>query len=237
MSAAALLHLPGLRIVVSGLVRVPDRFHRAPPSEAKSVYSPVEEARRAEGHDAAQSLFERVISGRIVEGVCGHEAGNAGETAGGDIEAAGALAQQAAPVAEPAEGALDEPASLQSDEPPLVRALLDDAVAHAVKVAPLLAAPGREGAIADGQAQAGPRLLAVIEGGQRVAILHVGGHDGESEDVAFGIDQRHAFAPDQLLGSVVAAWPAHPDARDAPCVDDHQPWIGPTSATPPLMAR
>ena len=40
MSAAALLHLPGLRIVVSGLVRVPDRFHPAPPSEAKSVYSP-----------------------------------------------------------------------------------------------------------------------------------------------------------------------------------------------------
>jgi hypothetical protein len=40
----------------------------------------------------AQSLFERLISCRIVEGVCSHEAGDTGEAAGRDIEAAGPLA-------------------------------------------------------------------------------------------------------------------------------------------------
>src|SRR3954466_12283814 len=56
-----------------------------------------------------QSLFERVILRRIVEGAGGYEAGDASETAGRDIEAAGALAQEAAPVAEPAKGSLDGP--------------------------------------------------------------------------------------------------------------------------------
>jgi hypothetical protein len=95
-----------------------------------------------------------------------------------------------------------------------------------------LAALGREGAVEDGQAQAGPQLLAVIEGQKRVAILHVGRHDSQRQDVALGIDQGHAFAPDQLLGSVAAAWPAHPDALDALRVDDREPWPRSTSAAP-----
>src|SRR5215218_9551193 len=89
-----------------------------------------------------------------------------------------------APVAEPAEGSLDDPASLQNDEALLVWVLLDDTMAHAVNVAPLLAALGREGTVQNGQAQAGPGLLAVLESGQRVAILHVGRHDRERQDVA-----------------------------------------------------
>src|SRR4051794_36558390 len=84
------------------------------------------------GVSFAQSLFERLISGRIVESVGGHEAGEAGEAACGDVEATGALALKAAPVAEPAEGPLDDPAALQHHEALLPRVLLDDAAAHAV---------------------------------------------------------------------------------------------------------
>ncbi|MEG9500488.1 MAG: hypothetical protein MIN69_01220 [Methylorubrum extorquens] len=46
--------------------------------------------------------------------------------------------------------------------------------------------------------------------------------------------ERDAFAPNPLLGSVVATRPAHPKALDALRVDKRQPWIEPTSAAPPL---
>lgn len=50
-------------------------------------------------------------AGWIVQGVGGHEAGDAVETTGCDIESAGSFAVQTAPVAEPAEAPLDDPAS------------------------------------------------------------------------------------------------------------------------------
>ncbi len=52
--------------------------------------------------------------------------------------------------------------------------------------------------------------------------------------MALGIDQRHTFAPDQLLGPIVAARPTHSDALDVLRVDDRQLWLRPTSETPPL---
>ncbi|MGN8097904.1 hypothetical protein [Methylobacterium sp. 22177] len=91
-------------------------------------------------------------------------------------------------MAEPAEGSLHKPARLQHDEALLVRLLLDDAVTHAMEVTPVLAGLGREGAVEYGQAQARPLFLAVIEGQKRVAILHVGRHDGQCQDVALDID-------------------------------------------------
>ena len=66
-------------------------------------------------------------------------------------------------------------------------------MAHAVKVASLLAALGREGAVKDGQTEAGPLLPAVGEGRQSVAILHVDRHDGERPDMPAGIYRRNAF--------------------------------------------
>lgn len=109
-------------------------------------------------------------------------------------------------MAEPAEGPLHDPAPFQDDEAIVVRQFLDDAVAHAMDEAPFLAALGREGTVEDGQSQAGPRLLAIIESRERVAILQVRWHDGERQHVPFGIDQCDAFAPGQLLGSVITAW-------------------------------
>jgi hypothetical protein len=50
-----------------------------------------------------ESLFERDRLGWIVEGVGGHEASHADE-------ASGPLAEKPTPVAQPAEGALDDPA-------------------------------------------------------------------------------------------------------------------------------
>lgn len=48
-----------------------------------------------------------MVSGWITGGGDGHEAGDTGEATGRNVEAAGALALQVVPVAEPAEGALD----------------------------------------------------------------------------------------------------------------------------------
>ena len=105
-----------------------------------------------------------MISGGIVESVGGHQAGNAGE-------AIGSLAMHAAPVAEPAEGPLDEAL--------MISLLLDRVVAHDVEAALLLAALDLESAVEEGQTQAEPHLLAVIEGRQRFATLHVRRHDGK----------------------------------------------------------
>lgn len=66
-------------------------------------------------------------------------------------------------MAKPAEGPFHDPAPLQNDKTFLFRLLLDDAMAHAVEIAPFLAMLGREGTIEDGQAQAGPLLLASIK--------------------------------------------------------------------------
>ncbi|MCJ2136571.1 hypothetical protein MKK69_21385 [Methylobacterium sp. J-026] len=58
--------------------------------------------------------------------------------------------------------------------------------------------------------KSGTRLLAVIAGGQRVAILHGGRHDGERQDVAFGIDQGRAV---RVRLSNHGARPASPAER------------------------
>lgn len=65
----------------------------------------------------------------------------------GDVETAGALAVQLAPMAEPAEGALDNPKRFQDDEALLSWVLLNDVVAHAVEVAPLLSTGAEASAI------------------------------------------------------------------------------------------
>ncbi|WP_167367723.1 hypothetical protein [Methylobacterium pseudosasicola] len=52
--------------------------------------------------------------------------------------------------------------------------------------------------------------------------------------MTLGIDQGHAFAPDQPFGSVVAARPAYADAQDALCVDDRHPRRGTPAAAPSL---
>lgn len=95
--------------------------------------------------------------------VCGHEAGDTGEAAQCDIEAIGTLAVQAAPMAEPTEGALHEPAPFQNDGAFLIGLLLHDAARHAMDVAPVLAALSRVNAVEVGQAQGGLCLLALIE--------------------------------------------------------------------------
>lgn len=54
-----------------------------------------------------ESLFEISVSCVIVGGIGGDEADDAGEAPGCDVEATGALAVQAAPMAEPTGGSLD----------------------------------------------------------------------------------------------------------------------------------
>lgn len=143
---------------------------------------------------AHSELGRGIHSGRIAEGV-GHVVGNAGETSG-------ALAAQLPQwLSQPKVCSTDHRpvsrsarASLQLDEAPLIRLLLDDAVAHAVEAAALLALLGPGSAVEDGKAQAGPRLLTVIEGRRHVAVQHIDQHNGE-QDVALGIDQRYAPVP------------------------------------------
>ncbi len=160
----------------------------------------------------SESLFERLIPFFwIVESVEGHQASDESEASGRDIEAPGPLAQQAAPVTEPFQGAFHQPAPLEHDEALLVGLRLDDAMAHAVPVAPLLAAFGREGSVQERQAQAWPRLRPGIQRRQGVTILPVGGHDNQPQDMPFGIHHDHALAPNNRLGSVVAARSAHPE--------------------------
>ncbi len=87
------------------------------------------------------------MSRRIAEGGHGDEAGDTGEATGRDVEAAGALARQATAVAEPAEGAVDNPAPLQHNEALLIRALLDSVMTYPVQMAPLSAPLGCKGAV------------------------------------------------------------------------------------------
>jgi hypothetical protein len=185
---------------------------------------------------STKSLFERLILCWIIECGEGHQTGDEGDAAGCDVEATGPFTQQPAPAAEPAQGPLDHPAPLEHDEALLIRLLLHHLAAHAVQGAPLLAAMGPEHAVEDRQAQARPLLLAGIQRRQRVAILHVGGHDGHGQDEALGVHHQHALASDKLLGPVVAARPAHPDTLDALGIDDRQAGLRATTAATPLAA-
>ncbi len=85
---------------------------------------------------------------------------NESERRGGHVEAAGAVAQQATPVAEPPEAALHHPAAFEHDKTLLGRIARDHAAAHAMKIAPALAALGAESAVQHRLAQARPSLLA-----------------------------------------------------------------------------
>jgi hypothetical protein len=73
--------------------------------------------------------------------------GNEGDTRGGDFEAAGAVPKQPAPVPEPAEAALHYPAAFEHVKAFAGGIAFDDAVAHAVAIAPPLAAFGDKSAV------------------------------------------------------------------------------------------
>ena len=116
----------------------------------------------------------------------------------------------------------NHPAACEHDEALLLGVALDDAVAHAVQVAPFPAAIRRECAVDDCLAQARPLRLARVQGGQRVTVLHRGGQDGNGEPGAVGINQGDPLAPQHLLRGVIPARPAHRDALDGLGVDDAQ---------------
>src|SRR6059058_6309486 len=62
-----------------------------------------------------------------------------GEAGGRDVEPAGAIPGEAAPVRQPAEATLHHPTAGEHDEAPRGRVAGDHAVAHAVHVRPLAA--------------------------------------------------------------------------------------------------
>ncbi len=126
-------------------------------------------------------------------------------------------------MAKPGERPLQGPAPLQHGKAFLVWLLLDDAVVHAVDVAPSPAALGRAGATGEGQTQAGPLRLTVVRRRQQVAILYVGSHDRRCEPVPLATDKRDVFEPDPLLGTIVATRLAHPDAFSAWRLKERQP--------------
>jgi len=145
----------------------------------------------------------------------GFDAGQDGrehDASGGDIEASGTVAQQAAPVCEPAEAALHHPAAFKDHKTLLLGVALDHTVAHAVPVRPFLAALGNKGTVEDGFTQARPFCFACIQGRKRVAFLGGGRDHGDGEPGAVGIDQGNALAPQHLLGGVI---PARATDRDA----------------------
>src|SRR5215212_12244611 len=93
---------------------------------------------------------------RVEQGLAAGEDAGQGDAGGGDIEPAGPILGEAAPVREPAEAALDHPATREDDEALGLRVAGDEAVAHAVPVRPLAASLGRERAVVDALPQAGP---------------------------------------------------------------------------------
>src|SRR6059058_3358263 len=95
-----------------------------------------------------------------------------GETGGGDVEPAAPVPGEAAPGGQPAEAPLHHPAAREHDEALGLRVAGNDAVAHAVDVRPLAAAPGRERAVVDALAQGGPARLAGVQRLRRVPVLH-----------------------------------------------------------------
>src|SRR3954447_11111435 len=81
---------------------------------------------------------------------------------GRNVQTASPVAQQPAPMHEPAEAAFHDPTAREHDEARLSGVTLDHMVAHAVPVRPLLAARCGEGPIQGRLRQAGPRRLAWI---------------------------------------------------------------------------
>src|SRR4051812_32824066 len=160
-----------------------------------------------------------------------------GEAGGRDVEPAGAVAGEAAPVGQPAEAPLDHPAAGEHDEALGLRVAGNDAMAHPVDVRPLAAALGRERAVVDALAQGGPARLAGVQRLRRVPVLHRGRHDGDREPVPLGVHQRHPLAPDHALGRVVPARAADGDAPHRLGVDDGQRRPRPPPALAPPPAR
>ena len=73
---------------------------------------------------------------RIDQGFDAREDGDAGEAAGGNIEATGAVARQAIPVGKPAERPLYHPPPGDDDKALGRRVAFDEAVAHTVQSLP-----------------------------------------------------------------------------------------------------
>ena len=96
----------------------------------------------------------------------------------------------------PTETAFDDPAPWQHDKACLPGLAADDVVTHAMKVGPFAAAISDEGAIEDGQPQAGPVHAADIKRRKRVALLHRRREGVDRQPDAIGINQHHTFAPD-----------------------------------------
>src|SRR3712207_4709238 len=130
---------------------------------------------------------------------------------------------------EPAEAALHHPAACEHDETSLSGVTLDHAVAHAVPVRPLVTGCSGEGSIQDGLPQAGPGRLAWVKSFERVAILHRGRDDRDSQPGAISINQGHALAPEHFLGGIVPTGAAHRNALDRLRVDDAQARLGPAA--------
>lgn len=131
----------------------------------------------------------------VDQGLDAGQQGGAGNEGGGYVQAARAIAQQPAPMHQPAEFALHDPTPLEHDEAFLLGVALDHAIANAVLalsrsercwVGLLLAMCGRERLIQHRLAQARPGLLARVQGRRRVALLHVRGHEGDSTLCANG---------------------------------------------------
>src|SRR5687768_18513297 len=99
---------------------------------------------------------------RVEQGLDAGEDGGEGKASRGDIQTPGAVADEAAPMGEPAEAALDHPAARDDDEALGRRVARGDAMAHAVQVRPGAAAVGGEGAVVDRLTQSGPARLARV---------------------------------------------------------------------------
>ena len=104
---------------------------------------------------------------------------------------------------EPAEAAFHHPAAFEDNKAFLGGIAFDDAAAHAVEIAPVLAKFGEKSAVQHRFAQARPGLFAGRQRVKRVPVLDVGGHDRYGEPDTLGVNQGHALAPEHLLGGVV----------------------------------
>src|SRR3954452_24131820 len=118
---------------------------------------------------------------RVGQGLAAGEDADTGGAGRRDVGPAGAVPGEAAPVGRPAEAPLDRPAPGEHDEALGLRVAGDDAVARAVEVRPLAAAPGRGRAVVDALAQGGPAGLAGVQRLERVPVLHGSRHRRDRE--------------------------------------------------------
>ena len=99
---------------------------------------------------------------------------------------------------------------------------LDDAMDHAVKVAPLAATLRRERTVEQARAQARPVRLAGRQHLQAVPVLQVGGHHGCGERRAVRVDDRDALGVPSPSPRVIAPRPPHGQTRHGLRVDNDE---------------